>query len=131
MTIALDVPRSSPGSRSVATDAAAGSFDPGVLSRELVGIAREVLQLADVDVHTNFFDLGSSSVQLAEIHRRLEQLLDTEVAILDLFQYPTIADFVEHLGGPAVGQGLGEARQRAARQKQALARQQRQKRRGP
>lgn len=47
--------------------------------------------ITQVDVDQNFFDLGGQSIHLAQIHEQINARLGVEIAIEDLFQYPTIS----------------------------------------
>jgi len=50
----------------------------------------DVLGVDRVGVRDNFFDLGGHSLLLIRVHARLKQELDADVAVVDLFRYPTI-----------------------------------------
>ncbi|UCH95068.1 MAG: amino acid adenylation domain-containing protein, partial [Candidatus Aminicenantes bacterium] len=59
---------------------------------------REIwMQLLDrnkeqVGIHDNFFDLGGHSLMLIKLKSKLEKTFNHEVGIIELFNYPTIAD---------------------------------------
>jgi len=57
----------------------------------LTTIWQEFLPIENVHIHKNFFDLGAHSLVLAQIHTRLQGVLQREFSILLLFQYPTIS----------------------------------------
>jgi amino acid adenylation domain-containing protein len=89
------------------------------LERALAGVWREVLKVDRVGVDDNFFDLGGHSLLAAQVHSRLAGLLGREVALLDLFRYPTVRSLAAFLGGAAAavsraGQERGAARRAAA-----------------
>ena len=50
----------------------------------------EVLGLSQVGMDENFFDLGGNSIQLAQVHTRLQALVGREFPITDLFVHTTI-----------------------------------------
>jgi amino acid adenylation domain-containing protein len=106
------------GTREVASGAAyAAPTDE--LERALAGVWREVLKVDRVGVDDNFFDLGGHSLLAAQVHARLAGLLGREVALLDLFRYPTVRSLAAFLGGTAVatsraGHERGTARREAA-----------------
>lgn len=60
------------------------------LQEEIVAVWREVLQLEHVDIRDNFFDVGGTSVLLAQAHAKLMAVLDCEFSQMDLLRYPTI-----------------------------------------
>ncbi|WP_255990831.1 MupA/Atu3671 family FMN-dependent luciferase-like monooxygenase [Chitinolyticbacter albus] len=59
--------------------------------RDIAAIWCELLAVADVDVQANFFDLGGTSLLLAKLHARLDQLLPGRISMVDLFRAPTVA----------------------------------------
>ncbi len=85
--------------------------------RHLASIWREVLQVDQVGIHDNFFDLGGHSLLLPQIYSKLEPLRTDDFTLVDLFRYPTIHALTERLnrqphGQPEdVRQGQGELRQ--------------------
>lgn len=64
-------------------------------------IWREALGLADVSATANFFDLGGHSLLVVQVQRQLKAALDRDIAITDLFRFPTIRLLAAHLAGPA------------------------------
>ena len=63
----------------------------------LAEIWSEVLRVDKVGIHDNFFDLGGHSLLLIKIHARLRREVDAELAVVDLFRYPTIEALAECL----------------------------------
>ncbi|MGB8260279.1 MAG: non-ribosomal peptide synthetase [Terracidiphilus sp.] len=72
----------------------------------------EALGLINVGIHENFFDLGAHSLNVAEVHARLRQQLGAEIALVDLYQYSTVAALAAHLAGAAQRQQLSDRAQR-------------------
>ncbi len=62
---------------------------------------KEVLQLEDVGIYDNFFDLGGNSLLLTQVHRKLVEQFGADLSIITLFQCPTISALAEHLSGSA------------------------------
>jgi len=62
---------------------------------------REALGVERVGVHDNFFDLGGHSLLMAQVHHKLRETLPDDLgsrlAMVELFQYPTIAALARHL----------------------------------
>lgn len=84
---------------------------------------RDVLHLPAVEVDASFFDLGGDSLQLIEVHSKLQRLLAEKLVITDLFQYPTVAALAEHLSGDSQFSAVGNDLQlRAQRQRELLSR---------
>jgi acyl-coenzyme A synthetase/AMP-(fatty) acid ligase len=67
------------------------------LEEQLVRIWSEILGVDRVGVRDNFFDLGGHSLLLIRVHARLRQELDSDVAVIDLFRYPTIESMASWL----------------------------------
>lgn len=95
------------------------------LEQGIAAIWREVLDLSSVGLEQNFFDVGGNSVNLVEIHSRLQRLLERQFSITELFAHSTIralaAHFAPPAGGPATATPTANAAaERAQRQREAL-----------
>jgi hypothetical protein len=52
-------------------------------------------------VNDNFFDLGATSVHLVRAYNALQQATDREIAMVDMFNHPSIHLLAQHLAaGP-------------------------------
>lgn len=82
---------------------------------------REVLEIENVGVHDNFFDIGGHSLLTKLVQAKLYTALGQEVELVALFQFPTIASLASFLEGKSLTQErtLGEV-QRVAQQKLAV-----------
>ncbi|HKR12638.1 MAG TPA: amino acid adenylation domain-containing protein [Pyrinomonadaceae bacterium] len=67
------------------------------LERTIAEVWREFLQLDTVGVNDIFFELGGHSLLLVLVHETLQQRLAREVAIADLFKFPTVRALAQHL----------------------------------
>jgi acyl-CoA synthetase (AMP-forming)/AMP-acid ligase II len=63
----------------------------------------DVLQVDRVGIDDNFFELGGTSHLLLQSHRRLEAVMNQTVALMALFQYPTIRALAAFLTGAGGG----------------------------
>ena len=70
------------------------------LERRIVAIWKEVLQLDEVGVHDNFFDVGGHSLTLLRVHAKLRET-NADVKIVDLFEYPTVSSLAAQLSAKA------------------------------
>jgi len=108
---------------SVITPLAATTSMPATeVERKLADIWAAVLQLDRVGVDDSFFDLGGHSLLLARVRAEVALRLGRDVAVVDLFQYPTIRTLAGYLsgeGGLPSNQGATES---AARQVAAFGR---------
>ena len=58
---------------------------------------QEVLQLKQVGIHDNFFDLGGHSLLMVQLQSKLREALQMDLAIVGMFQYPTIHTLASYL----------------------------------
>jgi amino acid adenylation domain-containing protein len=94
----------------------------GDLAETVAAAWREVLGVERVGLRDNFFDLGGHSLLLVALHEKLEARLDRKLAVVDLFQHPTVESFVLFLAQPAFARAVPVAAlgERAARRESAL-----------
>lgn len=59
--------------------------------RKLVSLWQEVLGVDRVGIHDDFFALGGDSLLLIQFHAQLKELFETDIAVVDLYKYNTIA----------------------------------------
>ncbi|SEC38073.1 amino acid adenylation domain-containing protein [Streptomyces sp. 3213] len=67
------------------------------LEREIAAVWCELLGLDEVGTHDNFFEIGGDSLLLARVRTRLTQVLDRDIAALQLFTHPTVHDLAAAL----------------------------------
>nr|WP_255653608.1 non-ribosomal peptide synthetase/type I polyketide synthase [Myxococcus sp. XM-1-1-1] len=67
------------------------------VERSLATILQEVLHLDEVDIHRNFFDLGGTSVQIVQVHRRLRERLHVDLPIAQMFRFTTVSALAEYV----------------------------------
>jgi amino acid adenylation domain-containing protein len=58
---------------------------------------QEVLGFEQVGVQDNFFDLGGDSLLLTQVHRKLQDIMQQDIPIVDLFEHPTINALVAYV----------------------------------
>ncbi len=95
------------------------------LERRIASLWEELLGLDAVGIHDSFFDLGGHSLLMAELHGKLRKRFGIDVAMVKLFQYPTIASLFAHLAAAEsveVATPPVKVQDRAERQKEALSR---------
>jgi acyl carrier protein len=81
----------------------------------------EILEVPRVGLHNNFFDLGGHSLLLIKVQSKLEQRLNTRVAMIELFKHSTVASLAKFLGQErAEHLPLQHHRERAERQRGAF-----------
>jgi amino acid adenylation domain-containing protein len=95
-------------------------YEPPVNELETViaEIWSDALGVHQVGLQNNFFDLGGHSLLLIKVKQKLEERLNIQVAILDLFKYTTIAGLAKFLNqGETRNASLQRHRERAQRQR--------------
>ncbi|MEU1755443.1 amino acid adenylation domain-containing protein [Micromonospora matsumotoense] len=73
------------------------------VEQTLSRILAEVLDLDSVGVLDDFFDLGGDSLRVVEATTRIEEALDVDLAIGDLFDHPTVRALAGHLASRSDG----------------------------
>jgi len=119
-----------PDPRPLAAPPAAHVAPRGELEETLAGLWSEVLGVERVGVHDRFFELGGNSLLIVQVYDRLVARLGERITLVELFQYPTIAELAERLGreaspGSGAVSAVADAEARAARQREAMERRRR------
>lgn len=81
------------------------------IEKSIAACWQDVLQVEDVGLHKNFFDLGGHSLLLAQVHQRLKQHVQADITLVDLFQNPTIHTLAARIAAKSTRQlasGRGE-----------------------
>ncbi|WP_310424064.1 amino acid adenylation domain-containing protein [Chamaesiphon sp. VAR_48_metabat_135_sub] len=70
------------------------------IERSIASIFQEVLEIEEIGVTNNFFDLGANSLLITTVYRKLGEVLPTQIAsisLVDLFNYPTVRALAQRL----------------------------------
>ncbi len=67
------------------------------IERRLRDICDQALGDIRLGRHDNFFETGASSLKLIEIHEQIENAFPGRVELMDLFDFPTLAELAEFL----------------------------------
>jgi amino acid adenylation domain-containing protein/non-ribosomal peptide synthase protein (TIGR01720 family) len=122
----LSVPATSrPSKRGVPRPESAHLVPPqNDMERAIAGVWQEMFGIDSVSVDENFFDLGGHSLLLVQIHARLQAKLGISIPIVTLLAHPSIRALARHLAPNTDSPGAGAEvwRNRAAKQREALAR---------
>ena len=58
---------------------------------------RSVLNVEHVTIHTNFFEAGGHSLIATQLIARLRKVLDKDVPLRAVFEYPTVSEFLKYV----------------------------------
>jgi carbonic anhydrase/acetyltransferase-like protein (isoleucine patch superfamily) len=83
------------------------------LERTICNIWQEVLQLPNVEVSHNFFDMGGNSLLAVRLPERVRRATGRKISVTDVFRFPTIRSLATHM--VEEGGGQREARTRPSR----------------
>lgn len=67
------------------------------LERQIAGIWRRVLNVDDIRVDDNFFEVGGNSLLLINLNQKLSAEIERDVPLVELTFYPTIGSLARHL----------------------------------
>ncbi|HEX7173777.1 MAG TPA: amino acid adenylation domain-containing protein, partial [Pyrinomonadaceae bacterium] len=67
------------------------------LEGAIADIWKDVLGVAKVSLRDNFFDLGGHSLLLAQVHRRLREVVAKDISLIEMFRHPTVAALAGYL----------------------------------
>jgi acyl carrier protein len=114
----------------VAAPSAAYVAPASDLETTVARVWQEVLQVPQVGMQDNFFDLGGHSLLIVQVLARLRKETGLQVPMTDLFRFPTIRSLVDHLsaGGDDSAQRKQTQDRADARRESMLRRRQRRQR---
>ncbi|HEV2707211.1 MAG TPA: amino acid adenylation domain-containing protein [Pyrinomonadaceae bacterium] len=104
------------------------------LERVIAKLWQELLVLERVGIHDNFFDLGGHSLLIIQMRSRLQEILQREIAVIELFKYPTVSTLARHLSRDDAKQQSAHVsphRQRAEARRESAAQRMRHRQKQP
>ena len=94
------------------------------LERMIAALWQAALQVAQVGLYDNFFDLGGDSVTLIRMHSKLGEALGRAIPLAAMFKYATVSALAKHLSqAEPEPPSFQRFQDRARRQQEALSRQ--------
>jgi len=69
------------------------------IERIVAAAWQDALGIPGVGMNDNFFDLGAHSLTVAEVQAKLQDTLEREISLLDLFEFSTVSALARHLAG--------------------------------
>ena len=82
-------------------------------------IWRKYLEIENVGINENFFDIGGHSLLLSQVFYELKQEIKMELMIVNLFQYPTIRQLASFISQEQEDKDEKEVKERGAKQRNA------------
>ncbi|MEP6491997.1 MAG: SDR family NAD(P)-dependent oxidoreductase [bacterium] len=77
------------------------------LERAIAAVWREVLSTGTIGPNENFFDAGGTSLLVATASRKLQQALGRDVAMTDIYRFPTLRLLAGFYGGDNIADAVG------------------------
>jgi acyl carrier protein len=67
------------------------------IEQTLTSIVQAVLEVGEIGIHHNFFDLGGNSVHIVQILNKARKTFQREIPITEIFRHPTISAMAAYL----------------------------------
>ena len=67
------------------------------LEKKIASIWGLVLGYEEINVHDNFFDIGGDSILILKLSKLIQEHIDNEIEVADLFSYSTVAGLVDFI----------------------------------
>lgn len=94
---------------------------PKYVTSTISAIWQEELDLCEIGLHQNFYDLGGYSLLLFAVRQRLQEAFGRELPITELCSHPTVSDLSRYfVAGSSKGRSFETSFQRGIQQRQAL-----------
>ena len=90
------------------------------LERTVLEVWRETLGMQAIGVDDNFFDIGGHSLLVVRMHRRLKEVLERQIALTELYRFPTIRSFANSLTSDSSSVTMQKSVDRASRRRESL-----------
>jgi len=94
----------------------------GSLESQIADVWRSVLGVDQIDVTASFFDLGGHSLLAAHLLYVLRERLGGNIALVDIFRFPTVRALARHLGTGPDDASVRAGRERAEARRDILSR---------
>jgi acyl carrier protein len=73
---------------------------PGTPLEQMVAdVWQSILGIEGVGSHDNFFEMGGHSLMAIQLVSRLRELLQVDIGLTALFEFPTVAQLANHIAG--------------------------------
>lgn len=72
------------------------------LEQQIAAIWKDYLNVSSVNLHSNFFDIGGHSLLMIQVQMKLNEALDKNIPLIDMFKFPTIKSLANYLANDDV-----------------------------
>jgi acyl transferase domain-containing protein/acyl carrier protein len=69
------------------------------LQKKIVAIWQQYFGYEEIGIHDNIFEMGANSLDLAQINEAFKSILQIEIPLVTLFEYPTIDKLAKYIQG--------------------------------
>lgn len=90
------------------------------LEQTIADIWMEVLHIDKVGLNDNFFEIGGNSLLIMVILSKIRRAINSEISVIDLFQYPTINKLAKHLNQGETAETQCESSEMRAKMRKEL-----------
>jgi len=92
--------------------------------KRMADLCKEIFNLEKIGINDNFFSLGATSFNIIQLSNQLQTVFNKEIQVITLFEYPTIASFLDHIDLEMRDQeGTGETKREQEEEEWSEARQ--------
>lgn len=74
-----------------------GELPKTEIELKILHVWEQLLDVQNINIHDNFFDVGGHSLMLTQMKSRLYDEFDVNLMIIDFFKYPTIHDLANYI----------------------------------
>jgi amino acid adenylation domain-containing protein len=67
------------------------------IEKAITHIWQQALNLTEIGLYDNFFEIGGHSLLLIQVHSQLQEICNHNLTVMDMFRYPTISDLAQFL----------------------------------
>ncbi len=67
------------------------------IESQVSDLMKEVLQVGQIKVTKNFFEMGADSIHLSQFASRLHSQVGKRISIIEVFQYPSVRELSRYI----------------------------------
>jgi myxalamid-type polyketide synthase MxaB len=97
-----------------------GEMAQSEIEKQVAAVWQDVLEIDQIGVHDNLFDLGGDSLLLAALHSKLQAHFGPRITLVEMFNYPSIHALASFLSGEADRSAAAASANRVERRKRRM-----------